>query len=319
MSRLGRLGLDENTILIFMTDNGTAAGEGSGMRGGKGSEYDGGHRVPFFIRWPGKVECGREVAQVTAHVDVLPTLIEVCGLEKPERARFDGTSLVPLLMGKELWPDRTVLVHSQRIEHPQKWRKCAVMTNRWRLVNGRELYDMVADPGQKENIGDRHREVVEKLRKAYEEWWEDISGRFDQYCEIVIGSEMENPCRLTAHDWHGEQVPWDQSHVRGGLEANGFWAVEIARDGRYEFALRRWPEEVDRPITAAIPRGKAIRATKARLKIADVDVTKPIPAGACAVGFEVGLSAGKTRLQSWFADENGASRGAYYVYAKRLV
>ena len=93
--------------------------------------------------------------------------------------------------------------------------------------------------------------------------------------------------------------------------------MEVARDGDYEIALRRWPKEVDAPITGTIPGGKAISATTARLKIADVDETKPVPKDAKAVTFEMKLKAGKTRLQTWFTDE-GESRGAYYVYVKRL-
>jgi len=318
MKRLSASGLENNTILIFMTDNGTAAGDRGGMRGGKGSEYDGGHRVPFFIRWPGGPEGGRDIARITAHIDVLPTLLDLCGLEKPKKIGFDGMSLVPLLTGKGPWPDRTLFVHSQRIEHPREWRKCAAVTERWRLINGRELYDVIADPGQKLNVADKHPVVTEKLRKAYKDWWADISDRFEEYCEIILGSDKETPSRLTTHDWHGENVPWDQSHIRRGLQANGFWAVEVARDGMYEFTLRRWPVEVDQPITSAIPGGKAISATKARLKIADVDVTQPVPEGVSAVTFRVRLKKGKTRLQTWFTDEKGASRGAYYVYVKRL-
>jgi hypothetical protein len=301
-----------------MTDNGTAAGHRAGMRGGKGSEYDGGHRVPFFIRWPGKMRANCDIAPITAHIDILPTLIDLCALSKPGNLTFDGVSLVPLLTGRADWPERTLFVHSQRIDHPRKWRKCAVMTNRWRLINGKELYDMLADPGQEKNVAATNPETCQMLREAYERWWADLSGRFDDYCEIVVGSKKGPPSRLTAHDWHGESVPWDQSHIRRGLQANGFWAIEVAHPGKYEFELRRWPVEVDQPITSAIPGGKAIQATKARLKIADVDVTQPIPKGASAVTFRVGLEPGKTRLQTWFIDDDGASRGAYYVYAKRL-
>ncbi len=108
-----------------------------------------------------------------------------------------------------------------------------------------------------------------------------------------------------------------QAGVRDGVQNSGFWAVEIARDGVYEFALRRWPAEVDEPINTAIGGGKAIGATKARLKIADVDITKPVSAGARAVTFEVKLKAGKTRLQTWFTNNQGESWGAYYLYVKR--
>ena len=328
MQRLKELDLQDNTILIFMTDNGSSAGFSAGMRGKKGSEYDGGHRVPFFIRWPGGgLEGGRDIDRLTAHIDILPTLIELCGLNKPVGVKFDGDSLAALLMGQDKnwpdrrtagWPDRTLVTDSQRIEHPEKWRKCAVMTDRWRLINGQELYDMKADPAQENNIANEHPEIVEILRQNYERWWADVSQRFDEYCEIIIGSEKENPTRLMSHDWHTQKVPWSQGTVRSGMQANGFWAVEVARDGTYEFTLRRWPVEVDRPINAAIPGGKAISATRARLKIADVDMTKTIPNDAHAVTFRVRLKAGKTRLQTWFMDDKGESRGAYYAYVKRL-
>ena len=320
MRRLKELKLEENTILIFMTDNGTSGSYGGGMRGKKGSEYDGGHRVPCFIRWPGGgLEGGSDVDRLTAHIDMLPTLIGLCGLKKPNGVEFDGTSLVPLLKDSfSDWADRTLLVHSQRIEYPEKWRKSAVMTDRWRLVNGKELYDIKADPGQKNNIADKHPKVVEKLRGAYEEWWADLSKGFDEYCETIIGSDKENPLRLMSHDWHTPKVPWHQGAIRNGMQANGFWALEVEREGRYEFALRRWPLEVDKPITAAIAKGKAISVTKARLKIADVDVSKPVSKDAHAVTFRVQLKAGKTQLQTWFINDKGESRGAYYVYVKRL-
>ena len=114
------------------------------------------------------------------------------------------------------------------------------------------------------------------------------------------------------------QAQSSQDAVREGVQVSGFWAVEVARDGVYEFALRRWPKELDAPINAAVPGGKAISATSARLKIADLDVTKAIPNGAHAVTFEVELKAGKTRLQTWFTNDKGASWGAYSVYVRRL-
>ena len=326
LKKLKALGLEKDTILIFMTDNGTAAGFrggvgfNAGMRGTKGSEYDGGHRVPCFIRWPGGgLEGGRDVDRLTAHIDMLPTLIGLCGLKKPRGVKFDGDSLTRLLKGRAgNRADRTLLVHSQRIEYPEKWRKSAVMTSWWRLVNGKELYDIKADPGQTNNIADKHPTVVEELRKAYEKWWADLSKGFDEYCETIIGSDEENPVRLMCHDWHTPKVPWTQGAIRNGTQANGFWAVEVEREGRYEFSLRRWPLEVDERITAAIPHGKVIVVTKARLKIADVDVSKPVSKDAHAVTFRVQLKAGKTRLQTWFTDDKGESRGAYYVYVKHL-
>jgi len=333
MARLKELGLERDTILIFMTDNGTSGGHrvvngterghNCHMRGRKGSEYDGGHRVPCFICWPGGGPSGaRDIDRLTAHIDLLPTLIELCGFSKPAGVTFDGDSLAALLKNRsDNWPDRMLVTDSQRIEDPQKWRKSAVMTNRWRLVNGTELYDMKVDPSQENDISAETPRVTTRLREAYENWWSDTSKRFGEYCEIIIGSDKENPSTLTCHDWHSiegvRQAHSNQGAVHDGAQTSGFWAVEIARDGIYEFALRRWPAEVDEPINAAVSGGKAIGATKARLKIADVDITKPVSAGARAVTFEVKLKAGKTRLQTWFTNDHDKSWGAYYLYVKR--
>jgi arylsulfatase A-like enzyme len=324
MAKLKDLGIEDNTILIFMTDNGSSGGYlvyNAAMRGAKGSEYDGGHRVPFFIRWPGgRINAAVDIDRVTAHIDILPTMIELCELQAPEGVKFDGASLVPLLTGDDkAWPQRTLITDSQRINYPIKWRKSAVMTDRWRLVNGAELYDMTADPAQKNNVADKHPELVASLRDEYEDWWTDTSKRFLEYCEIIIGADEENPSVLTSHDWHSHG-PWNQAQVLQGQKENSFWAVEVARDGEYEIALRRWPEHVNAPITAAIPEGEAIPITKARLKIADVDQTQPVLENATAVKFKVRLKAGKTRLQTWFIDQEDESEslGAYYVYVKRL-
>jgi len=333
MRRLDSLGIADNTILIFMTDNGGEPAGNSqrfsaGMRGWKGSMYDGGHRVPCFIRWPGGgLEGGRDVTRLTAHIDLLPTFIEMCGLKKPDGVAFDGASLRPLLAGDATnWTDRVIVTDSQRVDLPMKWRRSATMTGRWRLINGEELYDIKSDPGQRINVADERPGVVQKLRQAYEEWWDDVSERFDEYCELVIGSPKENPTCLMSHDVHGKVV-WNHGMVRRAARSDGFWAVEVDRDGTYEFALRRWPREVNDPITEPVavhderpPDTERIVVTDARLKVADVDETKPIPAGAREVRFTVKLKAGKTRVQAWFVNGlgDGLTHGVYYVYVKRV-
>jgi len=309
--RLKELGLEENTIFIFMTDNGTSAGPAAGMKGKKGSEYEGGHRVPLFIRWPGGLEERGDVGHLTAHIDVLPTLIDLCGIDPPKGVTFDGTSIVPLLNGRADWPERTLFVHSQRIEHPQKWRKSAVMTQRWRLVNGKELYDIQADPAQKTNVAADHPDVVKDLRTAYEGWWADLSRRFGEYCRIVLGSDKENPSRLTAHEWHTNNVPWAQAHIRNHkMFANGPWAVEVERGGRYTFTLHRAHPEAKMPLAA----------DEAKLTIGDVEVVGPAKKDATAVTLTADLKPGKAMLQTWLTDKaTGRSRGAYVVIVERLA
>ncbi|MHC4215072.1 MAG: sulfatase-like hydrolase/transferase, partial [Planctomycetota bacterium] len=322
-AKLKELELDDDTILIFMTDNGTAAGTdgengyGAGMHGRKGSQYEGGHRVPFFIRWPGVIERGRDVERLTAHIDVIPTLIDLCGLNKPSDVDFDGMSLVPLLAGAGEWPERVIITDSQRVEHPRKWRKSAVMTDRWRLLDGNRLYDIKADPGQQDDIASNHPMVKEKLRQEYDKWWDDISERFGEYCSTIVGSDAEKLTKLTSHDWHADG-PWNQGQIRKGQINNGFWAIDVATDGEYEIALRRWPIEADAAVTGALEGGKALNITSARLKTGNFDQTKAIPNKAKQISFRAHLAAGKTRLQTWFTDDKGNTLGAYYVYIRRL-
>jgi len=323
MGDLEQLGVSEDTILIFMTDNGTsgqAEVEGiynAGMRAYKGSPYDGGHRVPFFIRWPGRIPAGQDVSRLTAHIDVLPTLAALCGLRPPEHLPWDGMDITPLLQesGGE-WAERTIITDSQRVEDPVKWRHCSVMTDRWRLINGEELYDMSGDPGQQTDVAADHPDVVAKLRADYEEWWRDTSRRFGEYTRTVLGSDKENPVLLTSHDWHGpaSQRAWNQRRIKLGPEGNGFWAVEVERAGEYEITLRRWPREHEAPL-----RESFIDVTRATLEMGDIRETAEVsPADNQAV-FRVKLPAGPMKLLAGFEDAGGEKRGAYFTYVERLT
>ena len=353
---LRKNGLEKNTILIFMTDNGTSGGVtlkpldknrrfdgfptggfGAGLRGAKVSVYDGGHRAACFVSWPGgDIGHGKDISPISAHIDMLPTLIDLCGLRGPEGVEFDGKSIASLLNGAESqWPERTLFVHNQRIENPKKWKDYAVMTDDWRLV-GKELYNIKADPGQKKDVAAAHPKIVKQLTLAYEQWWKSISERFDEYCNIVVGTGLENPCRLACQSWHGAVVPYNHEHVRAGVQANGFWAIEVARRGLYEISLRRWPEEANTTINSfpsqkkrsgtehylawnlyKLP-NKVFKITQARLKVADFDATKPVTDGDTAIRFKVPLKEGPMRLQTWFKDADGTSRGAYFVSIRRM-
>jgi len=324
--------LDDNTILIFMTDNGSAVsiGDGkgfnAGMRGKKGSPYEGGHRVPCFIHWPGGDLTGPvDIGTLTGHIDLLPTLMDMCGLERLSGPKLHGRSLRALLYGKKHdLEDRTIVVDTQRVEDLIKWQNCSVMRRRWRLVsteNRIELYDLEKDPGQEKDISGDHPDVVEQLRGEYEKYWLETSQRGGEYVRIQLGHDAENPACLTGHDWHDAKTGFPvfaQGQVRQAIQSNGFWTVEVSRAGRYEFQLRRWPKEVDQPINGAIPNGKAISAVEAKLKIGDIEQTVPVTAADKAAVFTVDLKGGPAKLQSWLIDEGGESRGAYYVYVKRL-
>jgi hypothetical protein len=315
-----------------MTDNGSSGGceldaddfvtngYNAGMRGRKGSYYDGGHRVPFFVRWPAGGLCGgRELGDLALHLDLLPTFIDLCDLPAPENA-LDGRSLAGRLTGADgPLPDRLAfLQYRQNTRPPEKWTN-AVISQRWRLIHSRELYDIQADPGQTNDCAADHPDVVARLRRAHEQWWDEVAPALEDYCPIVIGHAAENPTRLDAFDLMGD-VAWNQRHIRDALRANGRWHVHVHAAGRYEFRLQRWPDEAGTPIRQALQdgRGTPVPAARARLQIADVDAEDDVTADAAAVAFEADLPAGRTTLQADFVTDDGTVCAAYYVYIRRL-
>ena len=335
-------GLEENTIFIYTTDNGTASGENvfnAGMRGKKGSAYDGGHRVPFFIRWPkGGLTGPRDIDTLAAHVDVLPTLLDFTGVERPSGPKLVGRSLRPLLESADAqWTERMLVTDSQRLENLVKYRQAAVMSDRWRLVypgagddaSAYELYDMDADPGQETDVAAKNAGVVEEMRAAYEEYWKVASERADQVSRIVLGNPAENPARLTAHDWHsdGSLRTWNQRGIRAAPAVNGHWAVEVEKAGRYRIELRRWPRELDLPVNASYEdanynreevSGESIQAAEARLEIGGVERSTTVSDDDKAAFFTVKLPKGPADLKTTFTSADGTERGAYYVYIQRL-
>jgi len=181
VGKMGQWGLGENTLLIFMTDNGHSMRNlyNAGMRAHKGTPYEGGTRVPAFFRWAGQIKAGVDIDRLCAHIDLFPTLAELCGGTIPAKVKLDGRSLVPLLRNPNAeWPDRYLFVHRGRWKRGKakeaKNTQCAVRSQRFRLVNNNELYDIENDPGETTNVIDKYPEVVAKMRKAYDQWWDEV-------------------------------------------------------------------------------------------------------------------------------------------------
>lgn len=350
--QLKQLNIADNTLLIFMSDNGTAAGlqhrDGkaygfnAGMRGTKNHQHDGGHRVPFFVYWKnGNIYGGKDINELTAHIDVLPTLAELCAIPLPENhLPIDGKSLVPLLENKDKnWKERILFTDSQRRQVPKKWVKTAAMTNRWRLVDNTELYDIKKDPSQANNVIEQFPDTVKMLRTAYEEWWQNTSTHFADEPAIKIGTTFENPVHLTAHDWHtlDKEVPWNQFHIRQAEKGaiSGYWTIEVMKSGDYQVQLRRYPSASNLAINATvpmvlmkeepgldadIPAGVSKEFVKAVIKLGDtiigestVDNTK------ASVDFKVALPKGKNNLSATFINQEGIELGAYYVSVGLVV
>ncbi|MSU61529.1 MAG: arylsulfatase [Pedosphaera sp.] len=182
LDRLTEWKLEQETLVIFMTDNGHSVPGifNAGMRGMKGTAYQGGTRVPSFWSWPGKFPEGVDVNRLTAHLDVFPTLVELSGGKVPRQVRRDweGRNLLPLLKNPNArWPDRMLFTHFGRWESGQaeahKFKVCAVRNQRFRLVNDVELYDIQADPGETINVTAQHPMEAARLRAAYARWWKD--------------------------------------------------------------------------------------------------------------------------------------------------
>ncbi|MXX23949.1 MAG: arylsulfatase [Caldilineaceae bacterium SB0668_bin_21] len=328
----------DNTILIFMTDNGTAMGEGiynAGMRGRKTSLYEGGHRVPCFIRWPAAgLEGGRDVGGVTRGVDILPTLIELCDLQAPDGWTCDGLSLAAhMRQPDKAVADRTSVVQYGHANEGARFGftgrgRAAVMWGRWRLVDGRELYNIGEDPGQQQDVAGANPELVKQLRGQYGAWWDGVSSTLTSYQPLTIGADAENPARLCSCDWAWVYAD-NQRGIRGPVMDSGTWHVEAARAGLYSFTLRRWPEEsglgisdpapVMQGVDGSWPAGKALPVASAWLQVGRSEQTLPVPPDATAQTFEMAVERGPTTVKSWWHDEQGSPlAGAYYLTAERL-
>jgi arylsulfatase len=197
LAKLKEWQLERNTLVIFMCDNGHPLAKlyNAGMRGAKGTPYQGGTRVPALWRWTGVLKPGVDVDRLTAHIDLFPTFTELAAGKLPEGVKLDGRSLVPLLKDpKADWPDRYLFVHVGRWAKGKaadsKYDKCAVRSSRFRFVNNAELHDIRADPGETKNVIAEHPQAVAAMRAAYDQWWKEILPALEN--ENAVGPKV-NP------------------------------------------------------------------------------------------------------------------------------
>ncbi len=344
LKQLDAMGIAENTIVIFTTDNGTArgymtdketgkvTGYNVGMRGTKGSEYDGGHRVPFIIRWPkGDLKGGKTLNSLTAHVDVLPTLTKLTGQTFTPTKTMDGTDISDYLLGKGEAPKRTLVTDTQRVPWPIKGKNSCVMEGDWRLNNGKELYNISNDPGQQANVANQYPERVIEMNAFYENWWEDVI-KETKYSVIQLGTDSIDV--ITCHDARTIDYypPWNQQMIRRGnpMEPASF-SVDFVASGTYKFHLRRWPAESGLALgavindgvsatsfTEATVDGESMKFTKAHLKIANQEEETIVNNEAEATIIEMSVSKGPTELLAYFDMEDGVQCNAFYIYVEKI-
>lgn len=235
--------LAENTVVIFLTDNGPGGVRfNSGLRNRKGTVYEGGIRVPCYVRWPKELKAGHVVDLPAAHIDVTPTLLSIAG-EKP-RGAVDGRDLAPLLKnGPISWLGRTIFTQWHRGDKPEKFRAFSARGPKYKLVQAAgvqpgdkwqpkyELFDLENDPFEQTDLAAKLPDEVAQLKREYETWFADVTKLGFEPARIHVGSEKEPTVRLSRQDWRGPKAGWAPDSI-------GVWEVFVERDGNYEFTLR---------------------------------------------------------------------------------
>mgnify|MGYP001105510992 CR=1 FL=1 len=257
--QLDRSGLTENTIVIFLNDNGPNGRRyTAGMNGRKTDVREGGIRSPLWMHWPGHLSNKNVSAVPAAHIDVAPTILDAVNIEAPTEIAFDGRSFLPYLTGssQQLEEERHLVIQSHRGDKPQRYHHFMIRNDSWKMLHDSgfqreffegepvfELYDMLADPLEQNDVADENPEVIKKLKAAYDEWFDDVAGIYegiDGPLPISVGTAYETTTVLTRNDW--------TLTTKGGwsnYEATGVWTLQVEMDGEYDVKLL-FPDPIER-------------------------------------------------------------------------
>lgn len=315
LDRLDQLGVGDRTMVWFLSDNGPDQPRfNGGLRDRKGTVYEGGIRVPCFVRWRGVIPPGRVVEPTAAHIDIAPTILAACGASRPDTVRFDGRDLLPLLRGVDVaWEPRTLYFQWHRGDAPERFRNIAARGPRYKLVqpfgaSGAanvdppplpvpprfELYDIVNDPGESRDLAASHPREKAALVAEYERWFADVTSGPPGPVRIWLGSDREDPAVLTRQDWRGEGVVRDPAKVGG-------WDVEVVSGGTFDLELTR----------SAGPAGTL------HVQVGGADRSAPIAAGDAPVELRgLTIPAGPTRLRAW-VESGGTATGIASATVRR--
>lgn len=240
-------GIRQETLVIFMTDNGPTSGRyNEGMRGNKASVYEGGIRVPFYARWPGEIEGGRRVDLIAAHIDVMPTLMEIAGTKGPQDRVIDGMSLLPLWKSERSsgdWPTRTLFTQHIKSIAQAPYQNATGFDQRYKFVSYPKtanaahfqpnyenleiaLYDLQEDPSEQRNIASEKPERLQSLRQSYEAWFREMEAtRGFRPGLIELGTPYENPSLLCRYQ-DGHRVYGTDAEPLG-------WPIRIGETARF--------------------------------------------------------------------------------------
>lgn len=296
-AQLNALGLRDNTLVIFITDNGPQQRRyNSDLRGLKGSVYEGGIRVPCFMSLPGKIPEDREVSGVFGHIDMLPTILSLCRVELPPGLELDGKNLIPLIKGEKVdWLDRSLFSYWSR-GYPQPYQNIAVRKGDYKLVGHApydatteefELFNIGDDPYELNNLNEAQPEKVIELRTEFDNWYSNIiiSPNLVEFPRIHLGTEHENPVTLNRND----------AKVAGGIWAEEskyeYWDVKVTSPGPYDITCSFRESITDEG-------DLSIRIGTTQRTIHNSDTTTN------QLKFEgITLSPGDHRIESWYREK----------------
>lgn len=243
LKKLDELNIAENTLVIFMTDNGPQQTRYiAGMRGRKGSVYRGGVRVPFYMRYPALFEGNKDIETMTAHIDILPTLSQICNVELPKDRIIDGKNLLPLIKGEQVdWTDRALFFYWTR-RYPELYINMALQRDGYKLVGNTdfnasvedfELFNINKDPFEQNNIVKENKDFADGLKSELDQFYKELitSDNLINQPRIVVGSEHENPVILNRNDAGGQRGIWAQEEIFGN------WKVSIY-EGHYNIKFK---------------------------------------------------------------------------------
>ncbi|MDF9800701.1 arylsulfatase A-like enzyme [Catalinimonas alkaloidigena] len=253
LQRLDELDINENTIVLFITDNGPNTWRyNGGMRGRKAHVHEGGVRVPSFIQWDSHLPKGRVIDQITAHIDILPTLYELCQLEPIKTQPLDGISLLPLLIGEKDYLDKDRTIFTHQVNGEIKTYPGAVRMPQYRLVmqseNDISLFDMRNDPGETKDLATERKDIVRSLHKDYLRWFSKATSKGVEAPPIPVGYDQAPVVTLPAHEAtlseglsykfgpHGWANDWvDQWTDR---QDSMYWKLDVVEAGQYKAMLK---------------------------------------------------------------------------------
>jgi arylsulfatase/arylsulfatase A len=313
LERLKALGLDDSTLVMFLTDNGPQQARwNAGLRGLKGSVYEGGIRVPLAARWPSRLPAGRRVLAPGAVIDVMPTILDACGVESGADSRLlDGWSLWPIWTGRaETIPERVLFAQWHRGDVPQEGRACAALGGRWKLVQAAgaaedgdfaprwELFDLDEDPSEARDVAGEHPEILDRLREAYRAWFAEVTAGGFAPVRIAVGGVSESPTVLTRQDRRGAS----RARESGGRENRSGWFLDVARPGRYRIEAV-WDAQAGRVELESGGQPRVLEMTRS---------------GDRTTRGDVALAPGLARLDAVHQGDPGRESAARYVRIERI-